>query len=140
MAKLGCGGLPHYRRSHHRLGLMTQEDQSARVASFVAVFHRDQARHAAFFGDGIADIWPGRGRAWVDSHHWGDVELENLAADWPGRGWASAAMRRLEGLADLHGISIFVVARSRHRGGGNPPDGTLGQQALIAFRSYVERC
>jgi hypothetical protein len=45
-------------------------------------------------------------------------------------------MRRLETLADLHEISIFVVARSRHRGPGDPPDGTLGQQSLVAFYAH----
>ena len=42
-------------------------------------------------------------------------------------------MRRLETLADLHGIAIFVVARAHHRGPGTPPDGTLGQPQLVAF-------
>ena len=136
MAKLTCRLPPHNHASHDRLPLMMYENKSARVAAFVAAFHRDQVRHACFFGDGAVEVWPGRGRPWVARRYWGDVDLENLTADWPGRGWGSAALRRLETLADLHGISIFVVARSRHRGPGNPPDGTLGQQALLAFYAH----
>jgi hypothetical protein len=112
---------------------MMDDDKPARVAAFLAAFRRDQARHACFFADGLIDIWPGRGRPWVDRRDWGDVDLEKLSAEWPGRGWAGAAVRRLETLADLHGIAIFVVARSRHRGPGTPPDGTLGQPQLVAF-------
>jgi hypothetical protein len=115
---------------------MMYKDKSARVAAFVAAFHRDQACHSSFFADGAAEIWPGRGRPWVARRDWGDVDLENLSADWPGRGWASAALQRLATLADLHEISIFVVARSRHRGPCDPSDGTLGQQSLVAFYAH----
>jgi len=112
---------------------MTDEDKPARGAAFVAAFRCDQARHAVFFADGVVDIWPGRARPWVACCHWADVDLEKLSADWPGRGWAGAAMRRLVTLADLHAVSVFVVARSYHRGAHDPTDGTLGQQALVAF-------
>ncbi len=136
MARLTCRLSPHNHPSHDRLTLMMYENKSARVMAFVAAFHRDQVRHSSFFGDGAVDIWPGQGRPWVARRYWGDVDLENLSADWPGRGWGSAALRRLEILADLHEISIFVVARSRHRGPGNPPDGTLGQQSLVTFYAH----
>lgn len=134
---LTCRLPPYNRSSYDRFPLMLDENKSPRVMAFVAAFHRDQARHACFFADGAVEVWPGRGRPWVARHHWGDVDLENLSADWPGRGWGSAALRRLAILADLHEISIFVVARSRHQGPDTPADGTLGQQALVAF--YARR-
>lgn len=85
-----------------------------------------------FFRHGHLSLWEAQQRAGYPEGPPADMDLDSLAAEWPGSGWGSMTMRLLSALADRHQVSVFTAAHATDQ--DDLEDGADHlQDRLIAF-------
>lgn len=107
------------------------DEKEGRVEAFLAALHDAMNRHDGFWRHGCMGVFPAQERLGTVEEMRGDVDLDSLSADHPGRRWASAAMLVMTALADFHGVSVYLVANADDEEAGS--DDVLDQGALEAF-------
>lgn len=112
-----------------------EERREVRVAAFLAALDEAMERHEEFWRHGGLGVFPAQERLGTVEELRGDVDLDSFGADQPGHGWGGAAMKVLTALADLHGVSIYLVANADDE--ETRAEDILEQGALEAF--YARR-